>query len=418
MKKISKLLCTTAVISCIAIGASAEELPNYKDETLTGNWDGARDTLAKHGVNTDITYKFDIMGNASGGIKEGARVLDNLDVVVSLDGEKLLNSQGTSALIHLLNNNGGRPDTDLVGSAQGVDNIQTGTPTGKLYQAWIQQNVLDDKISVLAGLYDLNSEFYVTGASGLFLHSTYGIGTDIAQSGVNGPSIFPNTSAAARLKIQPTKDFYIQGAVLDGVSGDPTYKHGTHIDLNSNDGALLVAEAGYAPESTPDSKVAFGGWRYTEKSNDLLSVDGAGNPLRENNQGVYALAEHKLYTEEGSKDQGLSGFARFGFADEDVSRFDYAWSTGVVYTGFIPGRDEGKLGFAVAGAHNSDKYNASSLASGTAVDSSETAIELTYSDNITKWLIVQPDVQYIINPGTNKALDNALVIGTRFTINF
>ena len=90
----------------------------------------------------------------------------------------------------------------------------------------------------------------------------------------------------------------------------------------------------------------------------------------------------------------------------------------MVYTGAFKGRDEGKLGLGVTGAHNGSQFKAASLNSGTPVDIAETTFELTYSDKITQWLSVQPDIQYIINPGTDKALDNALVLGTRFTINF
>ena len=35
------------------------------------------------------------------------------------------------------------------------------------------------------------------------------------------------------------------------------------------------------------------------------------------------------------------------------------------------------------------------------------AYELTYSDNLTPWFTIQPDIQYIIDPDTNPALQNA-----------
>jgi porin len=37
---------------------------------------------------------------------------------------------------------------------------------------------------------------------------------------------------------------------------------------------------------------------------------------------------------------------------------------------------------------------------------------------VTEWLTVQPDVQYVVNPGTDPALDDALVVGLRFEIAF
>jgi porin len=45
-------------------------------------------------------------------------------------------------------------------------------------------------------------------------------------------------------------------------------------------------------------------------------------------------------------------------------------------------------------------------------------IEFTYQARITPWLVVQPDLQYIINPGGTTDLNNALVIGGRASLTF
>ena len=105
--------------------------------------------------------------------------------------------------------------------------------------------MFQDRLSILAGLYDLNSEFDVIENAGLFLNSSHGIGADFAQSGENGPSIFPSTSLTARLKIQPFKHFYIQAAALDGIPGNPDVDHGTHVHLGDGDGTLLTLETAW-----------------------------------------------------------------------------------------------------------------------------------------------------------------------------
>jgi porin len=46
------------------------------------------------------------------------------------------------------------------------------------------------------------------------------------------------------------------------------------------------------------------------------------------------------------------------------------------------------------------------------------ALEFTYQSQVTKWLTLQPDRQFIINPGATKDLNNALVIGARAAITF
>jgi porin len=49
---------------------------------------------------------------------------------------------------------------------------------------------------------------------------------------------------------------------------------------------------------------------------------------------------------------------------------------------------------------------------------SEMVLETTYQAQITKWLSIQPNVQFIINPGGTQDLDNALVVGGRVSIIF
>jgi porin len=406
-KFITTLLTATLLTTAPAF---AEDAPSYADSTLTGNWGGLRDDWAAAGVTTDIVYKFDVMGVASGGLHRGVRTLDNLDVIFGFDGEKLFGSKGTSAVFQLLNNTGAEPDGSLIGSYAIVNNIETVTPTGIVYQAFVQQNWDEDRYSLLAGLYDLNSEFYVNESSLVFLHSTFGIGTEDGQTGGNGPVIFPVTGLAARFAFKPTENTYVMAAVLDAVPGDLGDPRGTQITLSSEEGALLQAEAGYFPEK---GKVALGAWRYTQEYDNLLAVDAAGNPVQETNQGFYVIGEHELYAEPNAEGQGLVGFARLGFGSGKVNQVDYSWSTGFTYTGLFTGRDEGQLGLGFHSAHNSNTFDKTG-----AFDSHESGVELTYADNLTEWLAIQPDVQYIINPGSNPAVDDAVIVGTRFTVNF
>jgi porin len=409
------ILCIMGVLRA----ANAEDAVDYRVSTLTGDWGGYRTTLAEAGVATEMLYKADLMGNVSGGIARGVRGLDNLDVMFTLDGARLADLQGTSAMVHLLNNNGGRPDADLMGSAQWINNIEVPKATGKLYQAWIQQLCFDDVLSIRGGLYDLNTEFYVNDPSMLFIHSTYGIGTDMAQSGRNGPSIFPFTSLGLRVKVQPTPQVYAQAVVLDGVSGNPNNPRGTQIDLSRHDGALWAGETGITSGGEhPNGKIAIGGWYYTSAFDDHVDTDGAGNPIKRHNKGAYLIADREVYRVPGSETRSLSIFGRFGIADKHVSQCDYAWSTGLVYTGLVPHRAQGQLGVGIAGAHASAKYRQAQRLADIPTDAAEIAIELTYSDNLTPWVKVQPDIQYIVNPGLDPTLDNALAVGARVTIAF
>ncbi len=378
--------------------AESDEV-DYK-ATLTGDWNGTRAFLAKNGIGTELTYIVDVMANPVGGKKHGVRGLDNLNAIVTLDGEKLVGATGTSAKIYFHHNNRGAPDADLIGSAQGVDNIEVGDANSPLYEAWLQQNFAGDVVSVRAGLYDLNSEFYVTDTSGLFIHPTYGIGTDMSQTGQAGPSIFPLCALAARVKVQPDDAFYVQAAALDAIPNDVSF----------SGGELLVGEAGFTPKG---SKIAVGGYLYTKPFADVMDETVLGR-----SEGGYVVAEHQVYSEPGSDDQGARVFARAGVANADVNQFDLSWSAGAVYTGLFPTRDKGSLGLAMAGARNGDPYKMMMASSSATMASSEMQVELTYKDAVTPWLSVQLDSQYIIHPGADAAADNAFLVGSRITGSF
>ena len=294
-----------------------------------------------------------------------------------------------------------------------MDNIETGTSTGQFYQAWLQKNSADDSLSVLAGLYAIDSEFYVTEASGLFLQPPYGMSAEMAQTGQNGPPVFPLGALAVRVKYA-SSGYYVQGALTDGVPGNPNNPHGTHIRLDKGDGSLAVVELGLntSEEGKSFNKTAVGLWRYSARAADLVT----GDPRRD--EGFYVLAERTLRAEQDDSAQGLSGFVRFGTVNKDVYQADWSGSLGLLYQGLFDGRDDDTAGIAVTTSHASSKHRDSQLILGNATDSSETVIEITYRAQLQPWLSVQPMVQRIFNPNMDAALRDAWVAGMRLEVAF
>jgi porin len=345
----------------------------------------------------DVTHTFDVWRAASGGNRKGTRYIDNLDIVAEADMERLIGWKGAEVHLYGLYNNG-KSISDLVGDTQAISNIETEVKAVRLYEAWVNQKI-GGKASIKVGLYDLNSEFDALDSAGLFMGSPHGIGTDFAQSGENGPSIFPVTSLAVRGEVEVAKGWKVRAAVLDGVPGDPARPKRTAIKLGNGDGALLVGEV-EAPLA--NGKLLFGHWRYTTRFDDLNSISRRGN------DGWYLRGESKLTQEEGNEDQGLAAFFRLGLADGRINSFDRFASVGLNYTGLIKGRDEDQLGLAFATAFTSKDYR---LIAG--AEKTETLVELTYRAPITSWLTIQPNVQYVINSGADPSVRNALAFGLR-----
>ncbi len=125
--------------------------------------------------------------------------------------------------------------------------------------------------SLRFGLYDLNSEFDSIETAGLFLNSSHGIGPEIAQTGVNGPSIFPVTSLGARLQWSFSPQWTGRVALLDGVAGDPEDPRRNRIRFGAHDGLLAITELGYGGARL--HKVAVGAWTYTERFDEMAVSD-------------------------------------------------------------------------------------------------------------------------------------------------
>lgn len=385
---------------------------------LAPTWSAAQ-LNEQDGVSLELAYTSDFFANAAGGVEKGAVYLDNVDLTGTFDLQRLAGWRGATAFLYVLGNRGSSP-SDLVGDMQGVSNMDA-PDTWKLYEAWIEQALAGDRLFVKAGLYDLNSEFDVIGSGGLFLNSSHGIGPDFAQTGVNGPSIFPTTSLAVRVRARPTEALCLQVVVLDAVSGNPDDPFGTHVILDSGEGALVAAEVAVLSrddEGLDGGKLSVGGFWYSAPTEVFSQAAGSGTAgVMRSNRGVYVLMDQPLFREFGEREQGLNGFVRVGIADSRVNQVGSYVGAGLVYTGLVPGRDEDQLGFALATARNGAEFRASERLAGNLFEGSETALELTYA-LAGEWFTVQPDVQYIINPGTDPGLDNAVAFGLRVGVSF
>ncbi|MEW5771477.1 MAG: carbohydrate porin [Pseudomonadota bacterium] len=391
--------------------AAADATPDYASR-LFG--DAGRSGLYARGMDVEAVYKLDLVGKLSNTPNRGhVYALDNLDIKLALDGGRLFGREDVQGLVHILGNHGGKPALKNDRLPHGLDNIEVpdGADTIKLYQAWLEV-AAGETLGVKAGLYDLNSEFYVTDSSALFVHPTYGIGAEFAGTGRNGPSIFPTTSLALRLHWQPDPRWSVMAALLDGVPGDPNNPKGTHIQLNDGDGALQIVEAAWLPgdDETRDGKLALGVWRYTSRFDDLLDVDGGGNPIQRRSQGFYLIGEHRLAR--GANGETW-GFLRWGRNNGDTTQFESAWSAGLVWTGLFAGRPEDQFGVTASQEDNSTKWQ---TASGNPIPH-EQAVEIAYRGAVNDWLTLQTFAQYLLHHGNDPSQHRSWWLGVRLEFN-
>lgn len=398
-----------AALSLLAFHSHATQDCSFLEDSLSGSWSGRRTEWCKQGITIDLTHTSDLLANLSGGVDRGSVWMMNTEAAVSIDLDQLAGWNGSSAFVQFHAQHGGLSINDHTGSYAGISNIETGTRTAQFFQAWMEHVSADDSLSLLGGLYAVDSEFYVTESSGLFLQPPYGMSTELGQTGRNGPPIFPTGALGLRLRYG-SEDIRVQFALTDGVPGDPADAHGTHIRLDRGDGTFAIAE--FARLTQEDAgKTALGLWRHSASGDDLTELDAQARPLQRPDRGAYFLAERMLYAEPIDTGQGLSGFVRFGFANGDIYQSDWSGSVGLNYLGLIEGRHDDQAGIAVSTSHASAKYRQLNTS-----DAHETVLELTYRAQWRPWLSLQPDVQYVINPGMDPLMRNGWVAGMRIEI--
>jgi porin len=354
---------------------------------ITGNWFGERDKLANVGLTFGGSVLYDYSKNFEGGISttgDASRVL--ADLTASLTSDQALGWTGGTFYADLQYHDGTNASTTLVGDAQRFDN-QDGPRVFQFYQAWFQQT-FGNQWRVKVGQVDANTEFDVTPAGEQFLNSSF----------QDSPAIFnfptyPVTALSANLFWTPDRHWWFGAGVYDSnqserslvLSGDP------NLLLSNPGGIFSIVEEDFKWTIGPSQlagKVGVGGYYMDGQFSrfDGSEQSGAG--------GMYALAQQDVWhgpADAPGASEDVCAFVQFGLADPSVSLIDHQIGGGVAWTGPIPTRGADQLGVGATDAHFSGD-------AGLPKDF-ELAIEGFYRAQIVTGLFLQPDLQYIVNPG-------------------
>jgi len=388
----------------------------YKTHTLTGDWGGVRSRWHENGFDFELEYFGDFSANLTGGANKTFDTSNYLEAEVYVDAERWLgwNNARFFFLAYAL---GSTDPSVRINTRQTISNLEA-TDTLKLFEAWWEQGLWDNRLSIRAGLYSLDTEFEYKPTANFFINGVFGTGVDLTEVVPQGPAIYPLSALGVRFKLQ-THGVYLQTAVVDGIPGDPDNPHGTQVVLDQDDGLLIAGEIGYLLEEPnhPRMKLGLGVWVYTTRLPDLFVTDAMGNPVTDRGRHtVYGFIDLRLFSEPGDRKQGLDGFFRAGVADTRGTRFDRNIMGGLAYTGLFPSRDSDVLGLAASCAWAGDGLKELSLATGNPVRDEEIVLELTYILSPLPWLTLQPNMQYFIHPGLNPNLDDALFMGLRVEV--
>ncbi len=391
----------------------------------------------ERGLSFEAAYFGDFFSNMQGGHKEKSTYLGDLDLGITYDLGKAGLIPGGKIYVSGNETHGGENLTaKYVGDLQGVDNLEAPNSM-RFYEWWYEQNLWNDRLSVLAGVEALDSEFALSEYGGLFLHSSFGTPADLSW---NVPlSSFPSVGPALRIKISPIKSLEFRYGLFDGDPSDGGKNHyNAGYRLARNQGFLHIFEAAYHFEIPFQDlrfpgTLKFGSWTHTQNLDDVLGTDDTGAFVRHaRDYGFYGVLDQMVFRESAESDQGLGAFFQLGGVPEDRNFLDLYFGTGLQYKGLFPKRDEDRLGIAVANAFISDKARAKRDLDIQGFDStapeagpipsellsSENALEVTYRIQVHKHLALQPSYATVFHPGAEQNARTAHVFMLRVEINY
>ncbi len=267
-----------------------------------------------------------------------------------------------------------------------------------------------------------------------------------------GGPVYALATPEIRLGAKPADNVtFITGIFSGNPAGNPgsqdPQRHNNAGTTFSLEGVLVMSEIQYAINRNKNSAglpatCKLGGFYHTGGFDDLR-FDTLGQSLaspsttgvaarHRGDYGLYAVADQMLWREPGGEDQGVNLFMRVGGAPSDRNLIDFYVDGGAAYEGLIPGRDDDLLGigfgYARIGA-DAAEFDSDTLAvSGSSgpVRDSESVLEFSYIAQVTGWWTVQPDAQFIFQPGGNvpdpddpaKPVPDAVVLGVRTAVSF
>lgn len=400
------------------------------DEGILGDIHGIRPFFERYGVTFDASETSEVLGNPTGGRRQGAIYEGLFSFAVGIDLDKLAGLKGTTANVSVFQVHGGPGlSAQDIGNFNVVSDLENKRDSGP-YEVWIQQS-LGTAFDIRAGRMSVDEEFLIADSADVFMNGSFGWPTLPYKDLPNGGPIPSDVAVRAHAKLGAGWDAL--AGVYRGSQADTRGAGGaaSTSTVAQDDGLLAIAELQYQTgkgEGELPGTYKVGGWYRdggvtrsgTGSSADLFEILP---DIVRHNYSFYAVADHRLTRGADGEDSGFSAFLRVMGAPSDRNIVTAFADGGLVYSGPFGRPDDGVgLGFAVAqtSATSLDGLGRTEVRLGRA----ETSFEFTYQAQLATGVQLQPDIQYVINPAgghvspAGRLTGDALVLGLRTTITF
>lgn len=393
-----------AIDKVINGGINTTAVQQWMDgDYATGKYFGERPILESHGVTINSSFLYSpfmkTAGGANGERSAKGYSLFSLGVTLDTEAAKMWKGGTFFSLYQRKTGMGISGSEGAMGDYFGFDGWDM-PQVNQIGEYWYQQKLFNGKIRMKLGKQDSNTDFGYLNSGWDFMNTAF--------------SVNPNT---------PLPSF-------------PTTPFGFMAEINPNDW-LSIRNGIYSKDSCPynitevefkpmikkmPGRYLLGAWEMSD-SNCYGVATGVDNDETvynnfNRNYGCYFNFEQMVYKEQKDNPddmQGLVLFGQLGMSPSNKNDLCKYGAVGLHYKGPIPKRDNDLAGIAVGCGNFASRLNNITYDLGGRTGS-ETVVEAFYRVFITKWFYLQPDVQYIMNPGG--MYQNSVAIGVRSVVTF
>lgn len=391
-----------------------------------GDWAGLQPALAKRGLTIGITDSENLLGNVSGGVKTGATMQGLTTMTMDIDTSKALGLRGGTFHASALQLHGRSLSPYYLGTLQ-TANGNEGDNSTRLWELWYDQAFLGGRFDIKLGQQSIDNEFIGSAYSGLFVNTMAGWPIIPSVDLYGGGPAYPLSSLGVRGQLKPNNHTTILAGVFDDDPGGGAFSadqqalepRGGRFSLKN--GALWIAELQHGTRlfGLPGT-YKLGGWYDSGQFADpLYGYNHHGN------YSLYGVIDQTIWQAAHNSNRSLNVFGRIMGGPNDRNAVDFGFNGGITLTAPLPGRENDQAGLDFGLAHVSTRAADAAAAVGSR-PGTETLIEATYQAQARSWLVLQPDIQYVVNPaggvnnpdGSGKTLGNELVVGMRGVVTF
>lgn len=376
--------------------------PFAYEEGLLGPLWGQRAKLAENGVNVHLSLMTVGQSVVKGGVgSDEDEISGSYDFQTYFDSEKLGLWEGGFALFRLEGtegNPGVNPGTGAIIPA----NFDAVVPEPNDSEAnasewWLAQEFFGGKAEVLVGMWDIARFFDVSPFSGPY-HYRF-LNSHMFFNSVLLPYA-PYNILGGVVTLKPTEWLTVTTSV-----GDPN-SSSDEVDWFDEGDINILHQWTFKAKPFGSQGLYSVGIAYTDQ--DQATIDGG---TADDDMAFYGNLNQWLYQNPDNPHQAIGLFGRVGFTDGEVNIIERHFSMGLSFDGMIDARPHDVFG--IVGWHNSFSDD---LAGN--LDDSSQGFEAYYRFQVTPWLQVSPDVQYLIDPGIQEGTDDAVVLGLRALVHF